>query len=387
MPRVPRQSMTYVVAAQLVCFALAGLAIACNPDESAAPAPGGRPDHALLAKAPGNPTVNSTTPDSASQGTTIDVHVFGTGFTDGAAATWQRNGVANPNKVKTNSTQVISSTELVANITIADTADVASWDVQVALVGGKKGIGTELFTVTPKVPPPQQTTGTTSSGARWEFGTLGTSIDPAGNVTLHPAGIFGDNRDVDGNDFGASPPTDSIVGVVSGAYENAHCGQALPIYWWGAFQATGDATFDPSVSTFPCRPRPYRIVFDGATLAPTQFLLNARRVMQVAVGSPTRMVTWFRVSQPNCTRLAIGTLAADGVSAATGGIRITRLASAPPTSHLLSQHPGYVPGQWLVESVDGVGTCENLKGQRWIPGTTRTGLYFRIHITEIPPTL
>jgi hypothetical protein len=56
--------------------------------------------------------------------------------------TWQLNGVANPNRVKTNGTTVLSSTELVANITIADTADVTSWDVQVALVGGKKGIGT-----------------------------------------------------------------------------------------------------------------------------------------------------------------------------------------------------------------------------------------------------
>jgi len=382
-----RPSFARVVTVRLSCFVLAGLALACNPDGPASPAPEGQPDHALFAKAPGNPTVNSVAPDSSSQGTTLDVHVFGAGFTNGAAATWQLNGVANPNKVKTNATTVISSTELVANITIADTADVASWDVQVALVGGKKGIGTELFAVTRRGPPADSTTGTTDAGAQWSFGTLGTSIDSAGNVTLHPAAIFGDNRDIDGNVFGA-PPTDPFVGSVSGAYQHAHCGLALPIYWWGAFVRTGDGTLDPSlVTASTCPTRVYHVAI-GSSDWPVWAFINFHQIMQKPLNGSHRQVMRLLVEQPNCTRLLIGTPVSDTeFAAADGGVRVTRVAGVPPTTHRLSTLPGYVPGEWLVETVDGKALCQYQKGQRWITASTVTGLYFRIHVTEIPPTL
>ena len=43
---------------------------------------------------------------------------------------------------------MLSSTELVANITIAGDATLAFWDVQIALIGGKNGVGSEMFEIT-----------------------------------------------------------------------------------------------------------------------------------------------------------------------------------------------------------------------------------------------
>jgi len=102
-----------------------------------------------FAAAAGSVTVKSTSPDTATVDSTLDVHVFGTGFDPGSRANWAINGVLSP-KVVTNSTRFVSSTELVANITIARDAPVASYDVIVTASSGKGGIGTECFVVTPK---------------------------------------------------------------------------------------------------------------------------------------------------------------------------------------------------------------------------------------------
>src|SRR6478672_8400952 len=103
-------------------------------------------------KAPPGPTVTSANPAFGDRGTTLDVHVFGSGFTDSAQATWLLHGNADPAHVRTNKTTVVSSTEVVANITVASDADLAYWDVQIALRGGKNGVGSELFEVTTAQP-------------------------------------------------------------------------------------------------------------------------------------------------------------------------------------------------------------------------------------------
>jgi len=95
------------------------------------------------------PTVKSTAPDTATIDSTLDVHVFGSGFDVGSRAQWALNGVPS-GKVVTNSTQFVSSTELVANITIGPDAPLASYDVIVTTSLGKGGIGTELFVITAK---------------------------------------------------------------------------------------------------------------------------------------------------------------------------------------------------------------------------------------------
>jgi hypothetical protein len=105
------------------------------------------PDAASSAKAPAGVSVSSTRPAYAGRDTTIDIRVFGSGFAAGAQATWRLHGVADPARVRTNSTTYVSSTELIANITISSDADLAFWDVAVA-AGGKNGVGTEIFEVT-----------------------------------------------------------------------------------------------------------------------------------------------------------------------------------------------------------------------------------------------
>jgi hypothetical protein len=101
-----------------------------------------------FAKAAAGPSVTSASPAFSHRDTTLDVHVFGSGFTSGAVAEWSIGGAANAAKIRTNSTQVRSASELVANITVSADADLALWDVTVYLVGGKKGVGTEKFEVT-----------------------------------------------------------------------------------------------------------------------------------------------------------------------------------------------------------------------------------------------
>lgn len=91
-------------------------------------------------------TVTATSPTSAPQDTTLDVTITGTGFTTGAKATWSLNGDTTLVHVKT--TRVASSTQLVATVIVPAGTPTASYDVDVTLVGGKKGVGAELFTVT-----------------------------------------------------------------------------------------------------------------------------------------------------------------------------------------------------------------------------------------------
>src|SRR6266566_3873563 len=91
-------------------------------------------------------TVTSANPNTAPQDTTINSHVYGSGFDRGSKAQWAQNGVPSPD-VKTNSTQYVSSTELIANISIASIATAGSYDIAVTTSNGIKGIGSELFIV------------------------------------------------------------------------------------------------------------------------------------------------------------------------------------------------------------------------------------------------
>jgi len=72
--------------------------------------------------------------------------VIGSGFATGANAQWSLGG--DTTSVTTNSTTLVSSTELVAVITVSGTAPLALYDVSVTNRDGKKGVGAELFAVT-----------------------------------------------------------------------------------------------------------------------------------------------------------------------------------------------------------------------------------------------
>lgn len=121
------------------------IAAACSSPESQA-----GPD---FGKAAAGPTVAAAAPASAPQDTTLDVQISGSGFDNRSTAQLLRSGVAD-SRVRTNSTRYLSTTALVANVTIAIDAVVSSYDVAVTTGAGKKGIGSDLFIVKTKAPTP-----------------------------------------------------------------------------------------------------------------------------------------------------------------------------------------------------------------------------------------
>ena len=95
--------------------------------------------------------VSAAAPASTAQGTiNLNVKVTGKGFKNGANAKWFVTGTTDPGGVTVNSTTFVNSGELTANITVADTASIANFDIQVLNSDGRGGKGTELFAVTPK---------------------------------------------------------------------------------------------------------------------------------------------------------------------------------------------------------------------------------------------
>ena len=135
------------------------LLVACSPEPTRVVE---LPD-VYLAKSPPTPSVSvtSATPGFGKRGERLLVRVFGSGFNSTAVASWERGGVPDA-RVTVLSTSFVSSTEVVADVQIADDADLAFYDVAVSvLVVGdrKKGVGIEKFEVTsamllPELPGP-----------------------------------------------------------------------------------------------------------------------------------------------------------------------------------------------------------------------------------------
>jgi len=99
----------------------------------------------------GQVQVNAADPAATAQGTVnLNVKVTGKGFKNGAKAKWFVTGTTDTGGVTVNSTTFVSSTELTANVTVADTAAIANFDIQVLNSDGRGGKGTELFAVTAK---------------------------------------------------------------------------------------------------------------------------------------------------------------------------------------------------------------------------------------------
>jgi len=108
----------------------------------------GPPAKPSLARAASGPAVNSVSPSYGHEGeTTKQVTITGSGFSPGAQAAWERDGVADP-RIQVSSTAYVSSTELVATITISADATIGLYDVSVTTADRKKGIGYLLFEVT-----------------------------------------------------------------------------------------------------------------------------------------------------------------------------------------------------------------------------------------------
>jgi hypothetical protein len=95
--------------------------------------------------------VTAATPSSAVQGTvSLDVVVSGSGFDNSAKVQYFVSGTTNPGGITVRKVVFRHSKELVTTIDVADTADLASFDIVVTLDSGRKGKGTTLFLVKPK---------------------------------------------------------------------------------------------------------------------------------------------------------------------------------------------------------------------------------------------
>src|SRR5579864_452009 len=93
--------------------------------------------------------VTTANPNSAAQGTiNLDVAIGGNGFKYGANSKFVLTGTTNPGGIAVNSTAFVNSSQLTANITVASTANIASFDIQVQNADGRTGKGTGLFSVT-----------------------------------------------------------------------------------------------------------------------------------------------------------------------------------------------------------------------------------------------
>lgn len=104
---------------------------------------------AMAAPALAQISVTATNPSAAPQGTlSLNVTVSGNGFKKGAKAKFVVTGTTDTGGVTVNSTSYNGSSTLTANITIANGATLANYDVQVQNTDGRTGVGSELFTVT-----------------------------------------------------------------------------------------------------------------------------------------------------------------------------------------------------------------------------------------------
>jgi hypothetical protein len=233
----------------LFAATVALLLAACVGDSVTLPVTPG--DAPALGKAPstGGPTVTSTLPKSGEKGQTLDVHVYGTGFTAGATATWALHGVADPSKVKTNSTTFVSSTELIANITIAPDATIDYWDVQVAAAFCcKTGVGTEMFEVTTAMPVGPGVAFTVN-----DLGDIAGEFGGSGSTANHAYVVSGENASF--SDLGlqqvraiSQDGRIAVGGIGSGI------GQPIAAVWTraagAAWPLAGTKLPDPSGTTF-----------------------------------------------------------------------------------------------------------------------------------------
>jgi hypothetical protein len=95
----------------------------------------------------GTPVVDATDPTFALTDVRINVRVLGSNFDNGSKVRFLLNGKSVATMV-VNATQFVSPSELVADLTVSETAILDLYDVEVTTSGGKKGIGIERFAVT-----------------------------------------------------------------------------------------------------------------------------------------------------------------------------------------------------------------------------------------------
>jgi hypothetical protein len=308
----------------LVLASAVGVALACSSpiDIPARVVPNPRSARAASGTAP---TVTAALPNAAPQDTTLDVQITGSGFDAGSHASFELQGVVD-SRVHVNSTRYLKSTAVVANVTIARDAIVSQYDVAVTTASGKKGIGTDAFTV-------QQH----SALPAW-------TIDATQSVNF-----AGDGR---------------------GDYVSGQCGIQGAIFYDNYDPTTGtggDVTLDniSATGSAGCAPRAITATLNGVSLNVP--FLAIRTIVNLTVGGPSRTQNFVAQVDGNtksCTRLGWWTVADGG---AGGQIVVTRTASDTWTA-----------------TTTGPARCFYFKGQTRIWGTTFTNVVASFVIKQLP---
>ena len=266
------------------------------------------------------PTVGSVAPTEAAQDTTIDVNIFGSGFTNGAAATWSLAG--DTTKVHVKSTKFVSSTQLQARIIVPANAPVASYDVVVMLIGGKKGVGAELFKVLLGDPT-----------ATFYF-----PLADAG-LALKSDGLFGDG-------------TYSV-------YTPEICGVAGKMFATTAASNSGDATMQTNNAKFTDRgcaayPRKMTIAYSDGVLETIPIFMNVRQMANTTYSIPIGQTVrrGFAINPPQKTRCDVLRWMQESVSGVQfGGDSVLVTREAADRWHVRTQPP---PNNKAVCSTNGV---------------------------------
>lgn len=326
-------------AAALLVFA------SCSPD---AAGPASSSLRVSTAKSTSDIAVTSASPDSATQDTTLDVVINGSGFVSGATATWALQGVTDPSQVRTNSTRYVNSRQLVANITISATATIAKWDV-IVTASSKGGIGTELFVIKAK--------GSVDTNSRANY-VVATSVDVGGG-NVQPAGIIGDGRLKDGSSANGG----------DSEYQGGFCGTAGRIT---TSSNRDDLIFDPDGDAVALcgAARSYLFNLDGVWTSggPRAVVYNIWAMTTGSSMTPA-LSFGFNPAIAGCTYLAFDS------QYGTQNVAITRVDS------------GIGPRKWTIRSQGthrAACVIPSRKGNGWMASGKTYYLPFVIAVTEVP---
>lgn len=323
MTRIASASRSARLIAKAVLFASATAVAACNSDPSAPPVSGLAP---TFARATSDVVVSSAVPDSASQDTTLDVVVNGSGFVSGAVAKWALAGVTDSTQVRTNSTRYVNSRQLVANVTISGTATIGKWDV-IVTAGTKGGIGSELFTIKIK--------GNIDTAPRFNlvFDETVNVAAPGQPAVMQPSLITGDYRDRTGAPLATGK---------TGEYQGDFCGMQTLFFIGndGGYNAFVDRLYNASTMAVPCAgSRYYQFFLSGRAGVPLKYPAQhfVHALGQFKPGEVRLQGIVFGILQVGCNGLRF-----DSIYPPASDVRITRIPDTLTAN-------GYAP-RWRVES-------------------------------------
>lgn len=232
--------------------------------------------------------VTSATPSAAPQGTiNLNVVISGNGFSKGAQAQFFVTGTTNPGGITVNSTAFNGKTQLTANLTIADNAVLANFDIQVT-AGTRTGKGTELFAVTTKGTPIGCTTTGTPNGFTQTAVLNSVQSNGAALITTLILGNAIRVRPLDLNNDGV---VDSLVAFVTSGSNN---GSIPGTYVFFLDPATGQPQANNPVTGAPWQ-NPLQILSGIQSRHAAAGDVNGDRIPDFALGSPADGVAYLFV--------------------------------------------------------------------------------------------